>query len=259
MSRPTSTMKSGTSGSTTTMIAAETQSSPSTTSRTPGVTVAASTSCGRYRTKYGSSASSPRVASVTTDGPSPDASQRGPSGDRVRDHLLAQLADGPGGRPVREALLQRGDQGADHHHGRQPGDRRAQHRRASRRRHRVPSACASSSACATTSAAVSDAERGGQGDVPAGRAGVPQQARVERSHWSEDGLFSAGTFSNVRPVWAGICCDGDPLAEHPVRPALVEQDERREDHGDPRHHRERVVRRRRVGDRQRVGGVERAA
>ena len=47
VSRPMRIMKIGTSGRTATMIAAETQSSPSTTSRTPGVTVAASRSCGR--------------------------------------------------------------------------------------------------------------------------------------------------------------------------------------------------------------------
>jgi len=44
---PTSHMKSGTSGSVTTQISAETQSSPSTTSTSAGVRIAVSSSCGR--------------------------------------------------------------------------------------------------------------------------------------------------------------------------------------------------------------------
>ena len=201
VSRPTRTMKIGTSGSTTTRIAAETQSSPSTTSRTPGVTVAASTSCGRYRTKYGSSASSPRVASVTTDGPSPEASQRGPSATACattcsRSSATVRVAARCAKRSCTAVTSARTATTA------------ASHAIVGRRTSSVapsetaaPSACASSSACATTSAAVTTPSA-------AVRATYPRAARACRSRRGSSGLTSQGCSGRAACRTSGRCGPG---------------------------------------------------
>ena len=235
---------------------AETQSSPSTTSRTPGVTVAASTSCGRYRTKYGSSASSPRVASVTTDGPSPEASQRGPSATACattcsRSSATVRVAARCAKRSCTAVTSAR-----DRDDGREPRDRRAQDVQRGAVRDGGAQRVREQQRLGDDQRRRDHAERRGEGDVPAGGSRVPQQARVERPHFGQ-AVLRAGSLVERQAGVVGDPVRGDPLAEHPVRPALVEQHERGEERGHPRHDGERVVGRRRVGDGQRVGRVER--
>ena len=119
----------------------------------------------------------------------------------VRHDLLAQLGDRPGGRAVREALLHRGDQRPDRDDGREPRDRRAQDVQRGAVRDGGAQRVREQQRLRDDQRRRDHAERRGQGDVPAGRSGVPEQARVQGPHRSAEG---AGTFSNVRPVWSGI-------------------------------------------------------
>ena len=123
----------------------------------------------------------------------------------MRHDLLAQLGDGPGGRTVREAFLHRGDQRPDRDDRRQPSEGRAQHVERGAVRDGGAQRVREQQGLRDDQRRRDHAERRGQGDVPAGRTRVPQQARVERPHRSVDeGALRAGSLSNVRPVWSGI-------------------------------------------------------
>ena len=70
------------------------------------MTVAASSSCGRYRTKYGSQVVEPAGGQRDDSRPSPDASQRGPSATACATTCSRSSATVARRRPVRVPLLQ---------------------------------------------------------------------------------------------------------------------------------------------------------
>jgi hypothetical protein len=77
-------MNIGTSGTVTTTMTADSQSAARMRTPTTSGTITARASCGRYRAKYGSSASTPRVASVASSPERVPDSQPGPSRSAAR-------------------------------------------------------------------------------------------------------------------------------------------------------------------------------
>ena len=99
-------------------------------------------------------------------------------------------------------------------------ERRARRRRATRRRRRGRRSARAASPGASTSSAVAEPERGVGREQPARRPGAAEEARVERAH-----RLSRRRRSPARPRRGSS--PPAARAEHVVRPALVEQHERR--------------------------------
>ena len=161
----------------------------------------------------------------------------------------------PGGGAVREPLLHRGDQRPGRDDGREPRDRRT-------RTSSVRAVRDGGAQRVREEQGLRDDQRRRDHAEPAvratyrGRLGRAEQARVE---WLTAGADEVrrGHLAPRQTGGGGDAVGGEPLAEHPVGPALVEQHQRREERGHPGHDRQGVVGRRRVRDGQRVGRVER--